>query len=92
MAFSRCACRKETHESVGGELDLGVNVTSLLLGVVDGDVDQLGVSWLLGSSKDKGRVGGGILWLVGVDGWRKSDEVLQSASVSQHADDRCEIE
>lgn len=55
-------------ESVGGVLDLGVNVTSLLLGVLDGDVNESGVTFLLGGGQNQGGVGSGILGLVDVDG------------------------
>ena len=66
----------ETHqridrdeETVEGVVDLGVDVTTLLLGVGDGDVHQGSVLGLLGSGQDEGGVGGGILGLVLANGW-----------------------
>lgn len=56
------------EESVGSVLDLGVEVTALFLGVLDSDVDESGVTFLLGGGQDQGGVGGGILGLVDVDG------------------------
>lgn len=43
-----------------------------LLAVLNGNVDELGVLGLLGSSEDQGRVGGGILWLVLANSYRKA--------------------
>jgi hypothetical protein len=43
-----------------------------LLAVLNGNVDELGVLGLLGSSEDQGRVGGGILWLVLANSYHKS--------------------
>jgi hypothetical protein len=40
----------------------------MLLAVLDGGIDQLRVFFLLRGSEDQGRVGGGILRLVLVDG------------------------
>jgi len=40
----------------------------MALAVLDGNVHQLGVFGLLGRREDEGRVGGGILGLVLVDG------------------------
>jgi hypothetical protein len=45
-------------------VNLGVDVATLLLAVLDGNVHQLGVFGLLGGSQDEGRVGGSILGLV----------------------------
>lgn len=56
------------QQAVEGGVDLVLNVAALLLGVVDGDVYQLGVLGLLGGGQDEGRVGGGILGLVLGDG------------------------
>lgn len=58
------------QESVEGIINLLVDVTSLLLGVVDGNIDQLGVLGLLGSGENEGGVGGGILRLVLANGCR----------------------
>ena len=55
-------------ESVGGVLDLSLDVTSLLLGVLDGDVNESGVALLFGGGQNQGGVGGGILGLVDIDG------------------------
>jgi hypothetical protein len=56
------------QQAVEGIVDLLLNVAALLLGVVDGDVYQLGVLGLLGGGQDEGGVGGGILGLVLGDG------------------------
>lgn len=50
--------------SLGG----GVSLPSLLLGVVNGDVDEASVLGLLGRGEDEGRVGGGVLGLVDSNG------------------------
>ena len=55
------------QEAVQSVLDLRVNITALLLGVVDGSIRELGVLGLLGGGQDQGRVGGGILRLVLAD-------------------------
>lgn len=47
--------------------------TYILLAIGDRSIDQLGVLWLLGSSEDKGRVGGGILRLVFADSYKSGD-------------------
>ena len=52
------------QESVESIVDLLVQAATLLLGEVDGGIDQLGVLGLLGGSEDKRGVGGGILGLV----------------------------
>ena len=52
------------QESVKSIVDLLVQVATLLLGKVDGGIDQLGVLGLLGSSEDERGVGSGILGLV----------------------------
>lgn len=57
------------EEAVEGGIDLGVDVATLALAVLNGGVDQLGVLGLLGSGQDQGRVGGGILGLVLADGY-----------------------
>lgn len=59
---------KLDEEAVESGVDLAVNVTALLLGVLDGGVDQLGVLGLLGGSEDERGVGGGILRLVLANG------------------------
>lgn len=56
------------QEAVEGVVNLGVEVTALLLAVLNGDVHQLGVLGLLGGSQDERGVGGGILGLVLADG------------------------
>lgn len=56
------------QESVESVVDLLVDVATLLLSVIDGSIDQLGVLGLLGSSEDEGGVGGGILGLVLANG------------------------
>lgn len=40
----------------------------MLLAVLDGDIHQLGIFWLLGRGEDERRVCGSILWLVLCDG------------------------
>lgn len=52
------------EKSVKGILDLVVKVATLLLGEVDGGIDQLSIIGLLRGGKDEGRVGGSILGLV----------------------------
>lgn len=52
------------QQAVESSVDLVVEVTALALGVVDGDIYQLGVLGLLGGSQDERGVGGGILRLV----------------------------
>ena len=52
------------EESVKSIVDLLVQAATLLLGEVDGGIDQLGVLGLLGSSENEGGVGSGILGLV----------------------------
>jgi hypothetical protein len=62
---------KETVES---GINLGVDIAALVLGVLNSDVDELGVLGLLGGGEDQGRVGGGILGLVLGDGCSISGE------------------
>jgi hypothetical protein len=57
---------KKTVESI---IDLLVDGATLLLSVVNGDIDQLGVLGLLGGSENERRVGGGILRLVLANGY-----------------------
>ena len=52
------------EESVKSIVDLLVQAATLLLGEVDGGIDQLGVLGLLGGSENKRGVGGSILGLV----------------------------
>lgn len=59
---------KLDEETVEGVLDLGVEVATLVLAVLDGGVDELGVLGLLGGGEDQRGVGGGILGLVLGDG------------------------
>ncbi|KAI6752918.1 hypothetical protein HG531_005087 [Fusarium graminearum] len=56
------------EEAVEGIVNLLVDRATLLLSVVDGDIDQLGVLLLLGGSEDERRVGGSILRLVLANG------------------------
>jgi hypothetical protein len=56
------------EKTVEGIVDLLVDGATLLLSVVDGNIDQLGVLGLLGGSENEGRVGGGILRLVLANG------------------------
>jgi hypothetical protein len=56
------------EEAVEGIVNLLVDRATLLLSVVDSDVDQLGVLLLLGGSEDERRVGGSILRLVLANG------------------------
>lgn len=56
------------QKSVEGGIDLGVEVATLFLGVLDGVVNQFGILGLLGGGEDERRVGGGILGLVLSDG------------------------
>jgi hypothetical protein len=44
-------------------------LTYLLLAILDSSIDELGVFGLLRCGKDEGRIGGGILWLVLLDGY-----------------------
>jgi hypothetical protein len=61
--------RAELDEQVvEGGVDLSVNITALLLTLLNGSVDQAGIFGLLGSSEDEGGVGGSILGLVLVNG------------------------
>lgn len=62
---------KLDKETVESGVDLLTDLTTLLLGPVDGNVDQLGVLGLLGGGKDQGGVGGGILGLVLANGCDK---------------------
>lgn len=59
---------KFDQETVKSEVDLGVGIATLLLGVGNGIVNQLSILGLLGSGEDERRVGGGILGLVLVNG------------------------
>lgn len=59
------------QEAVEGIINLLVDRAALLLSVVDGNIDQLGVLGLLGGSEDEGGVGGGILRLVLANGYRE---------------------
>jgi hypothetical protein len=56
------------EKTVEGIVDLLVDGATLLLSVVDGNIDQLGVLGLLGGSENERRVGGGILRLVLANG------------------------
>jgi hypothetical protein len=56
---------EETVESI---VNLLVDRATLLLGVVDGNIDQLSILLLLGGCEDERRVGGGILRLVLANG------------------------
>jgi hypothetical protein len=55
------------EERVDGKVNLGLDVTRLLLAGGNGGVDQLGVGGELGCGKDEGGVGGSVLGLVGGD-------------------------
>lgn len=59
---------KLDQETVKSEVDLGVGIATLLLGVGNGIVNQLSILGLLGGGEDERRVGGGILGLVLVNG------------------------
>jgi hypothetical protein len=52
------------EETVEGSIDLLLLGATVLLSIVDGLVDQLGIVGLLGRGQDERRVGGGILGLV----------------------------
>ena len=67
------------EETVEGGIDLGVDIAALVLGVLNGNIDELGVLGLLGGSEDQGRVGGGILGLVLGDGCSVSGEQICSS-------------
>lgn len=58
------------QETVEGVLNLLLEVAALLLAVLDGNINELGVLGLLGGGEDQRRVGGGILWLVLANGCR----------------------
>lgn len=60
------------QQAVESSVDLVVEVTALALGVVDGDIYQLGVLGLLGGSQNERGVGGGILRLVLGNGCKKA--------------------
>jgi hypothetical protein len=80
--------RAELDEQVvEGGVDLSVNITALLLTLLNGSVDQAGIFGLLGSSEDEGGVGGSILGLVLVNGGKvtgvANDNLFETASVSK---------
>ena len=56
------------EEVVESRFDLGIEVTTLRLGLSNGVVDQGRILGLLGSGEDEGGVGGGILRLVLANG------------------------
>jgi hypothetical protein len=56
------------EETVKGSINLVILVLAVLLSVLNGIVNELGVLGLLCGGEDQGRVGGGILRLVLVDG------------------------
>ena len=58
-----------TYQTVSSRLDLRIKVTALLLGVLDGVVDQTLVSRLVCSLENERGVSGRILGLVSVDCW-----------------------
>lgn len=58
-----------TYQTVSSRLDLRIEVTALLLGVLDGVVDQTLVSRLVCSLENERGVSGRILRLVSVDCW-----------------------
>ena len=58
-----------TYQTVSSRLDLRIEVTALLLGVLDGIVDQTLVSRLVCSLENERGVSGRILGLVSVDCW-----------------------
>ncbi len=62
---------KLNEETVEGMVNLGLDVTTLLLTVLNGNIHELGVLGLLGGSENQGRVGGGILRLVLANGCGK---------------------
>lgn len=69
------------QEPVQSRVYLVVDGSALLLGVLDGHIDQLGVLGLIGSLQDQGGVGRSILGLVFANGWRES-----SAPIIAHSD------
>jgi hypothetical protein len=75
------------EQVVEGGVDLSVNVTALLLTLLNGSVDQAGIFGLLGGSEDEGGVGGSILGLVLVNGGKvtgvANDNLFETASVSK---------
>lgn len=77
------------QQAVESSVDLVVEVTALALGVVDGDIYQLGVLGLLGGSQDERGVGGGILRLVlgnGCENASPGQLVLRSNSSRERGD------
>lgn len=56
------------EEAVKSGVGLGVDITVLLLAVLDSNVNELGVGGELGGSEDEGGVSGCVLGLVGGDG------------------------
>ena len=82
----------ELHkEVVKGSVNLGVKVIALVLAVGYGIVNELGVLLLLRRGEDEGRVGGGVLWLVLVDGSEVTavtDNDLCELSVLSHTNSR----
>lgn len=80
------------EEVVQCGVNLVLNVLAVLLAVLDGSVDQLLVVGLLGGSENEGRVGGGILRLVLLNGrkvTRVGDDSLQNLHVSFSARKAC---
>ena len=59
----------ETHQAVNGGANLGLEVSALALAELDGNVDQALVLGLVDGGEDEGGVGGGVLGLVGIDGY-----------------------
>ena len=58
---------KLNEKIIQSSINLFVNVATMLLAIFNSLVNQSGIFGFLASGKDKGRVGGGILWLVLVD-------------------------
>ena len=86
-------------EVVQCSIDLLLNAAAMLLSVLNGLVDELGVLGLLGGGEDQGRVGGGILRLVLANGgkvtgvaydglYSRMESSASSSSNADHADRR----
>lgn len=78
-------CFNYARRANAGASGDGMDSPSLLLGVCDRDVDELGVFGLLDSGKDEGRVRGRVLGLVDSDGCEAADD-CQLGQLSSRAE------
>lgn len=73
------------EEVVKGVVDLVVKVLAVLLAVLNRSVDKRSILWLLRGCENEGWVGGGILWLVLLNGGEVTgvaDDNLKMRSVA----------